>query len=87
MRHTEGPWNYAQWSDGDNAIIDAAGDGRICEMVTNQTDEQRDANAQLIVAAPCIFKACKELITAYDTGSDLPIGALRSAIARAEGND
>ena len=61
--HTPAPWHYAQWEDGDNAIVTAEGDGRICEMVTNEPAGVRDANGELIAAAPELHDALRELCT------------------------
>lgn len=68
MKHTKGPWDYVQWDDGDNAIITSEGDGRICEMVTNFPDKERDANAGYIV--DCV-NAC-DLAGIEDPGKTIP---------------
>lgn len=105
MAYTPGPWRvdgtktlgaYGVWTDytthpgHDN-------DGyasQICSMCPTQDtgilQEQRDANARLIAAAPDLFESCKKLLSAFE-GTKLSdslirteTDAIRAAIAKAE---
>lgn len=93
MSKYTGPWQYAQFADGDNAIIDGNGDGRICEMATNMSDVQRDANARLIAAAPDLLNAleianmalrCMSSAKAYKQPNPTR-SIIEAAIAKAKG--
>ncbi|KKM61425.1 hypothetical protein LCGC14_1531850 [marine sediment metagenome] len=86
MGHTEGPWHYIQYGDGDNAIITSEGDGRICELVTNEPVAVRDANARLIAAAPEMLDALKRFCNKDDMDFMGCVQACNRAIAKAEGN-
>ncbi len=102
MKHTPGPWQAVTFSDEHSpCIIDREGDGRIAELTGNQTDEQTDANASLIAAAPELLEALRRCIECLNgpvsdlmTGDALAAagvyGALiqaGAAIAKAEGRE
>lgn len=55
MKHTPGPWHYVKYSDGDNAIIDSEGDGRICSMETNVPEDEIDGNGLILAQAPTLL--------------------------------
>ena len=59
-KHTPGEWYYVKWDDGDNAIVTKEGDGRICEMLGNQSPEQTDANGYLMAVAPEMLEMCSD---------------------------
>ena len=68
MKHTAGLVHYVQYDDGDNAIITEEGDGRICEMITNEPNDIRDANGQRLVDC---WNACEGLSDPEETISSL----------------
>ena len=93
MEHTKGPWSATRWAIGDgwrvhvlhtadNDVHDA-----ICDLDTWQSDDQTEANARLIAAAPELLEACNrclDFINIHHTGTMLR-EMLETAIAKAEG--
>jgi hypothetical protein len=55
-RHTPGPWTV-----GDNDVGPSiyAGDQLVVELVSGETDNEADANACLLAAAPVLLEACR----------------------------
>jgi hypothetical protein len=88
MKHTPGPW-VAQ--PGDNFITDAR-EIVIAQMHRHHPDEQVDANARLIAAAPELLAALVELLphaarVIQGTTEGQPLlDAARAAIAKATGD-
>ncbi len=88
---TRGPWE--QKVDGDQIDIwGNNGNQTVCMLDYN--GEETKANAQLIAAAPDLYEACKQLISAFDGDTDCTdmldmIGnkdsIVRQALAKAEG--
>jgi hypothetical protein len=71
-KHTPGPWIGAGPSFGDQfprytteitTEDERYGDGhiQICELPFHHHDEENEANARLIAAAPCLLDALQEL--------------------------
>jgi hypothetical protein len=70
-KHTPGPWSWGR--DVDEAInvyFDDDGDGIPDAEVfaSDAPDDNSEANARLIAAAPDLAEACRELIAAIDAG-------------------
>lgn len=68
MSHTEGPWRVAPASDySDSKInIDAHNHGYIC-CAGQHGDEEAEANARLIAAAPDLLAALWEIVDDWQT--------------------
>lgn len=103
-KFTEGPWQSQHDYDleGEMTIIgaiDGPDDGRwhyqqVAEVCSEHDVAEARANVRLIVAAPDLLKACKELIKAFQFTATSFEGALaanraydagKAAIAKAEG--
>ena len=109
MEHTPGPWRieerHGHSSDGlPRWVITADSVDRlaICSRRGVHSDEEAEANARLIRAAPELLAACVALIDAAGKSMDIvthdddghPLSAIglarkqaRAAIAKAEGRD
>ncbi len=106
-KHTSGPWienTGEKYEDGTPTPIrvDAPMDstpGPVCNLYTNFSREQNEANAHLIAAAPELLEVCKALLEAsqepaigpalceaYIEGIMELTPQLQSAIAKAKGN-
>lgn len=95
-KHTPGPWGIEQ-TDDTNWIGFMRPDGRKVELIVcttsrdnffkPETQEQNDANARLIAAAPELLEALKDAVCALDCcGKDYPAAEkARAAIAKATG--
>lgn len=86
VKSTPGPWT-AEKNGGKGAWIKGA-NGEWSAMACGTDDENADANARLIAAAPDLLEALKVMIdiTVGDIYSlDPAITAARKAIAKAEG--
>jgi hypothetical protein len=91
--HTPGPWHRATCNEG-QAFAITADKGRICTI--NQTlgglqgQQERNANARLIAAAPELLAACKAAVEVFSSYPRDPSEAKRmvlhvhAAIAKAE---
>lgn len=91
-KHTPGPWIGAGPSFGDplpryttEIVTEWEGDEgdviSICEMPFHHHDDENEANARLIAAAPDLLEACKAALS-----DDQPyIEKCRAAIAKATG--
>jgi len=80
LKHTPGPWSIRQesvWSVGTDHEMSA--------LVYGCTDEEEEANAHLIAAAPDLLEALKELRDWYRENVGLPACKANAAIAKAEG--
>ena len=99
-QHTPGPWIGAGPSFGDQfprytteitTEDEPYGDGhiQICELPFHHHDEENEANARLIAAAPDLLEALKEMLDSHeDACTGYGEGAAdkaRSAIAKATG--
>jgi L-alanine-DL-glutamate epimerase-like enolase superfamily enzyme len=100
-QHTPGPWIGAGPSFGDQfprytteitTEDERYGDGhiQICELPFHHHDEENEANARLIAAAPDLLEALKDIVEFWD--SIVPTDAVnqmhinaRAAIAKATG--
>ena len=107
MEYTKGEWKIDRESDYLNLIYSASEDGKehIIGQLSNGkspyatvSETEADANAQLIVAAPELYEALKELSTIvlgvieYHRGTPVILGMdsytlqpSRQALAKAEG--
>jgi len=64
MTHaTPGPWKvgYSDDFEGQQVIMEQDCNGRVLALI-DDTDEQDQANARLIAAAPELLEACKKLL-------------------------
>lgn len=98
-KHTPGPWIGAGPSFGDplpryttEIVTEWEGEGgevlAICELPLHHHDNENEANARLIAAAPDLLKALRDLLAeADDVIATCPLtrAAARAAIAKAEG--
>jgi hypothetical protein len=87
MTHTPGPWYV------NDRCIEAAGpEGPrdVTVAVVHAPEDQRDANARLIAAAPELLAACEELLiylSDWDDDESETCVRARAAIAKAEGRE
>ena len=100
-QHTPGPWIGAGPSFGDQfprytteitTEDERYGDGhiQICELPFHHHDEENEANARLITAAPDLLEALRRLCDALEpaemhNGNRPAYNAARAAIAKATG--
>ena len=96
--HTPGPWSSG-YSEGRGTLCVRAADTWICgellaENGTAISQQEAEANARLIAAAPELLEAVKKLLAVCENYAfdkfDRPVGVTeqefaRTAIARAEG--
>ncbi len=83
-KHTPGPWKPTYESDP-YRLVDHT-DGREIAAVSGVDNENRDANARLIAAAPDLLEALKGLLPMWESGVSEPwVEAAKAAIAKAEG--
>lgn len=70
-KFTPGPWGFGKTDEGKRLILGKNGDGRyVCSIQIWQTprnygldmEDEREANARLISAAPDLFEACKSCL-------------------------
>lgn len=84
MKHTPGPWKRY------GSVI-CGGMTTIVEVYLEENDEETEANARLITAAPELYEALKELHDAVMNGKDglllltQELPAARVVLAKAEG--
>lgn len=86
-KHTPGPWNFGMKS-GDSEIIVAGGVALAEVFPTDCTEEEFEANAQLIKAAPELLEALKSLLGTWQCNPDHyaeEIEIYAPLIAQAEG--
>lgn len=66
MPHTPGPWKvHDRWyigTDGEGIRTCTHAEVKCCVNVPASDEEQHEANARLIAAAPALLAACKESI-------------------------
>lgn len=85
---TPGPWAIQERVGGNRHLMIRAGFGNICHV---NASINKDANANLIAAAPELFEAgedaAKELesLLGRVAGGDIPLRNLRAALAKARG--
>ena len=101
MEHTPGPWRIleSEWNGADHYIISGYGADTSC--ICKMTEDNEEANAQLIAAAPELLEACEEWLGTWlylrDKYPDIEIpltlrggsdacGRLRAAITKAKGD-
>lgn len=88
-KHTTGPWMIGQpdqhpcvvqWEDNNFVLrtIADCGDGGIPQ-------EEKEANALLIAAAPELLEALCDMVSDHDDLSDATLAFARAAIAKARG--
>ena len=85
-KHTPGPWHVFK----DSSIYSKHADYTLAEIVAGMTDEECDANARLIAAAPELLKALQAALDALrgSAGFDEINNAkkqVKAAIAKATG--
>lgn len=93
MSHTPGPWEIR---DSNMRTIEAPG-GSICtpsgHCLKGRPDEELEANARLIAAAPDLLEACKQVLDAQVANDqsqwehllDEALERIEAAVAKAEG--
>ena len=85
-KHTKGPWEAADrgdYSDLDGSSRVILGDDRRIAIVQHKGDEEDEANARLIAAAPDMLEALEEIRRMW--GLIWMPGRAREAIAKARG--
>lgn len=91
MSHTPGPWTLEHWGDREIDVY-AGEDTLVCSLRGGSThpDDDSDADASLISAAPDLLHAC-ELLLIYlgdwDDPEDETCVTARNAIAKAKGGE
>ena len=84
-KHTPGPWHVVGESDPE--IHGPDGEWITHQVCSGAGDENNDgqANARLIAAAPDLLAACKAALVWFDAAQDTAAAKqLRTAIAKAE---
>lgn len=90
MKHTKGPWSVSEhgdYSDYDGRCIVILGDDdtiKVCAVIGDD-DEETNATASLIAAAPDLLNALSVLADAAEA-RDIPVDAARAATAKAQGH-
>lgn len=100
MPHTPGPWRVAE---GDSGIILAPSDSgrpdRYVQVIYHEDEKytyKSPGDANLIAAAPEMYRACKHALTIVDEYENSPSGyagtivlrkLLEAALAKAEGRN
>jgi hypothetical protein len=79
-KHTKGPWHVFK----DSSIYSKHADYTLAEIVAGMTDEECDANARLIAAAPELLEALQRLC-ADELHTQEKWNNARAAIAKATG--
>lgn len=103
VKHTPGPWVFGRTSDDKRLILGEGATRYVATVQIHQTprkmglwmEDEREANARLIAAAPDLLEAAVKLVGHPDLGTirytdgDMwkDAEALRAAIAKAEGRD
>lgn len=92
--HSPGPWKLQPFMNRDGFYVDGP-EGNAIVMVTK--NENREADARLIAAAPDLLAACKHLLASHQfcevsSGKDCECGRCicceaRAAVSKAEGRD
>jgi hypothetical protein len=94
MTHTSGPWTVIEKCEGTQVIVSGPEDWVGVALVYGDTDEEAEANARLIAAAPELLDAIElayDLLNTmttseYSRGGDANVRhVLRTAIAKAKG--
>ena len=95
-KHTPGPWIGAGPSFGDplprytTEIVTEREDEdgaatSICELPFHHHDDENEANARLIAAAPDLLEALQDMVSDHASLSDATLAFARAAIAKATG--
>lgn len=85
MEHTAGPWKI-KWKDNvvsesERLICNCA--GHQCNIYSYEIDEENEANARLIAAAPELLEACKDLMShEYNIGAVCQNGIIKNCLCR-----
>jgi hypothetical protein len=102
MKHTPGPWKVDRFEDKPHQRRHTVGGNSlmICDTWSMWEDEETEANAHLIAAAPDLLGACKavnawldqptgKIIKSFKQLAELSrlSGIVRQAISRAEGRE
>jgi len=88
-KHTLGPWEIAPPHQTTGWGLCIRSSSRILARMVGRDQDQKKADARLMVAAPDLLSVCKELAdsAAYWSEYDVPLGIvdrLNAAIAKAE---
>jgi hypothetical protein len=85
--HTPGPWRVMPPSVGRFKVGAARAHSEAFQIVgeASNYNEQAEANARLIAAAPELLEALQELVSHYMARNPPWLGKARAAIAKAEG--
>ena len=60
-KHTKGDWMYTKYSNDDIGVYSETGDGRDVALVRDYNNEETEANAKLIAAAPELLGCLSEM--------------------------
>ena len=84
FKHTPGPWHHGQKNK--RSVFGKDG-WRVadCGTAFSKSDDEMEANARLIAAAPDLLEALKELRDWYRENVGLPACKANAAIDKAEG--
>lgn len=66
-KHTPGPWSYPRYPNGVSTLVYAAAGGKpeafpVASATYGVPDEEREANARLIAAAPDLLETLKGIV-------------------------
>lgn len=84
-KHTPGPWFvHDRWYIGTTPTGETHAEVKCCAAVPHTREQEHEANARLIAAAPDLLAALKGVLRVADRKTD-EFDAARAAIIRAEG--
>ena len=74
-KHTPGPWSYPRYPNGVSTLVYAAAGGKpeafpVASATYGVPDEEREANARLIAAAPELLETLETLLSLHDARVD-----------------
>ena len=82
-KHTNGPWRYERARDGWGILAPGFPDGRgWSTWFAAAAEEEMDANAALMAAAPELLNACHVALDFIDPKHSVAIEQIEDAIAR-----
>ena len=87
MKHTPGPWKAEIKPSMGRLMIHGFDNNAVCKMASVRSLEENKANACLIVAAPELLEACKNLENDNNAIPKHAWDMIQQAIAKAEGGE
>lgn len=86
MKHTPGPWKKRpHFTPAGNAIVVDSSNIGIAGVFGKSHEQDAEANAALIAAAPELLEACKMILPYLQSNNGYGADQIEAAIAKAEG--